>query len=317
MASIDALVKKGDILMVDNGVHMVMYRMPEGVLADHIRALMRSFGLTNKECADRLGISQEQFEAWLVHPDSIPITYLVPLAECLGVSVAYLLLPTTDDDYECFPCDANPALRMRQYARIQKDLYFDKDLLEWCRITPPIRFDNEVFDEVMTDLKTIKDGSLNLSYRAQSLFDMSHEHYEALSNLVENLNKHVFGNRQALLIDFDNEDRYDFQFNFPSHRDLCGSEKFLRLQERLSFINSEKEGFSAPSENESWHKLLSYWGLKYDDLDEMPADFDWESDGYFPDEEENIDEVDEDESMFDEEPKFVDYEDDDVPDFLR
>ena len=59
----------------------------------HVRNLMRKRHVMPEDCAEHIGADVDEFIGWLEGIGTIPPSYLVPLAEFLGVSVAALLIP--------------------------------------------------------------------------------------------------------------------------------------------------------------------------------------------------------------------------------
>lgn len=247
----------------------------------HVCNLMRKRHVTFEDCAEHIGADADEFVDWLNGLGTIPPSYLVPLAEFLGVSVAALLIPDTKSEEDCFPLDRRPMLRLRQYAYLAQEVSLDDSLMAVCRDAWKVKFENVVvpfvhdaksandiaqkgfdgnFDDMLAD--AVAQGVL--SRRARSIAELADDEYDGLLDAVEDTASNIYRNEPGLGMNLTRE-YDDVMSKVPAGWAL----RFLERQAHLSYINAHRNAFVAPCEDGDWMTTLiaSGWHPVANDFD--------------------------------------------------
>jgi hypothetical protein len=247
----------------------------------HVCNLMRKRHVTFEDCAEHIGADVDEFVDWLNGLGTIPPSYLVPLAEFLGVSVAALLIPDTKSEEDCFPLDRRPMLRLRQYAYLAQEVSLDDSLMAVCRDAWKVEFENVAIpftrDVHAADSVVqanygdhVEDALVDavakgvLSHRACSTAALADDEYDGLVNAVENTSLNVYCDKPCLGMNLTHEYE-DVMSKVPAGWAL----RFLKRQAHLSYINAHRNAFAAPSEDGDWMTTLiaSGWHPTANDFD--------------------------------------------------
>lgn len=247
----------------------------------HVCNLMRKRHVTSEDCAEHIGADADEFVDWLNGLGTIPPSYLVPLAEFLGVSVAALLIPDTKSEEDCFPLDRRPMLRLRQYAYLAQEVSLDDSLMAVCRDAWKVEFENVAIpftrDVHAADAVVqanygdhVEDALVDavtkgvLSHRACSTAALADDEYDGLVNAVENTSLNVYWDKPGLGMNLTHE-YADVMSNVPAGWAL----RFLKRQAHLSYINAHRNAFAAPCEDGDWMTTLiaSGWHPTANDFD--------------------------------------------------
>lgn len=234
----------------------------------HVCKLMRKRHVTFEDCAEHIGADVDEFVDWLNGLGTIPPSYLVPLAEFLGVSVAALLIPDTKSEEDCFPLDRRPMLRLRQYAYLAQEVSLDDNLMAVCRDAWKVEFENvavpftrdatlanktvgeDCRDSVEDMLATIDEQGV-LSRRARSIVALADDEYNGLLAAVEDTSSNIYHDEPRLGMNLTHE-YDDVMSKVPAGWAL----RFLKRQAYLSYINARRDAFVAPCENGDWMTTL-------------------------------------------------------------
>lgn len=246
----------------------------------HVCNLMRKRHVTFEDCAEYIGADADEFADWLNGLGTIPPSYLVPLAEFLGVSVAALLIPDTKSEEDCFPLDRRPMLRLRQYAYLAQEVSLDDSLMAVCRDAWKVEFENVAIPfvrdaKLANEIAMKSDGNVEdalvdavtkgvLSHRACSTAALADDEYDGLVNAVENTSLNVYCDKPGLGMNLTHE-YADVMSNVPAGWAL----RFLKRQAHLSYINAHRNAFAAPCEDGDWMTMLiaSGWHPTANDFD--------------------------------------------------
>lgn len=234
----------------------------------HVCNLMRKRHVTFEDCAEHIGADVDEFVDWMNGLGTIPPSYLVPLAEFLGVSVAALLIPDTKSEEDCFPLDRRPMLRLRQYAYLAQEVSLDDNLMAVCRDAWKVEFENvavpftrdatlanktigEDCRDSVEDMLAAIDEQGVLSRRARSIVALADDEYNGLLAAVENTSSNIYHDEPRLGMNLTHE--YDDAMSkVPAGWAL----RFLKRQAYLSYINARRDAFVAPCENGDWMTTL-------------------------------------------------------------
>ena len=247
----------------------------------HVCNLMRKRHVTFEDCAEHIGADVDEFVDWLNGIGTIPPSYLVPLAEFLGVSVAALLIPDTKSEEDCFPLDRRPMLRLRQYAYLAQEVSLDDSLMAVCLYAWKVEFEN-VGISFIRDVHAadsvvqanygdhVEDALVDavakgvLSYRACSTAALADDEYDGLVTALENTSLNVYCGEPCLGMDLTHE-YADVMSNVPDGWAL----RFLKRQAHLSYINAHRNAFAAPCKDGDWMTTLiaSGWHPTANDFD--------------------------------------------------
>lgn len=246
----------------------------------HACNLMRKRHVTFEDCAEHIGADADEFFDWLNGIGTIPPSYLVPLAEFLGVSVAALLIPDTKSEEDCFPLDRRPMLRLRQYAYLAQEVSLDDSLMAVCRDAWKVEFENvavpfvrdaKLANEIALKSDGDVDDALNdavmqgvLTSRARSVAELADDEYDGLLDAVENTASNIYRGKPGLGMNLTHE-YDDVMVKVPAGWAL----RFLERQAYLSYINAHRDAFTAPSEDGDWMTTLiaSGWHPTANDFD--------------------------------------------------
>lgn len=246
----------------------------------HVCNLMRKRHVTFEDCAEHIGADADEFVDWLNGLGTIPPSYLVPLAEFLGVSVAALLIPDTKSEEDCFPLDRRPMLRLRQYAYLAQEVSLDDSLMEVCRDAWKVEFENVAVPFVRdaksaNDIALKSDGNVDdalndavmqgvLTSRARSVAELADDEYDGLLDAVESTASNIYRDKPGLGMNLTHE-YDDVMVKVPAGWAL----RFLKRQAYLSYINAHRDAFTAPSEDGDWMTTLiaSGWHPTASDFD--------------------------------------------------
>lgn len=246
----------------------------------HVCNLMRKRHVTFEDCAEHIGADADEFVDWLNGLGTIPPSYLVPLAEFLGVSVAALLIPDTKSEEDCFPLDRRPMLRLRQYAYLAQEVSLDDSLMAVCRDAWKVEFENVAVPFVRdaksaNDIAMKSDGNFDdalndavmqgvLTSRARSVAELADDEYDGLLDAVENTASNIYLGKPGLGMNLTHE-YDDVMAKVPAGWAL----RFLKRQAYLSYINAHRDAFTAPSEDGDWMTTLiaSGWHPVANDFD--------------------------------------------------
>lgn len=246
----------------------------------HVCNLMRKRHVTFEDCAEHIGADVDEFVDWLNGLGTIPPSYLVPLAEFLGVSVAALLIPDTKSEEDCFPLDRRPMLRLRQYAYLAQEVSLDDSLMAVCRDAWKVEFENVVVPfvrdaKLANEIAMKNDGNFDdalndavtqgvLTNRARSIAGLADDEYDGLLDAVENTASNIYRDKPGLGMNLTHE-YDDVMAKVPAGWAL----RFLKRQAYLSYINAHRDAFTAPSEDGDWMTTLiaSGWHPTANDFD--------------------------------------------------
>lgn len=246
----------------------------------HACNLMRKRHVTFEDCAEHIGVDADEFFDWLNGIGTIPPSYLVPLAEFLGVSVAALLIPDTKSEEDCFPLDRRPMLRLRQYAYLAQEVSLDDSLMAVCRDAWKVEFENVVVPfvrdaKLANEIALKSDGNVDdalndavtqgvLTIRARSVAELADDEYDGLLDAVENTASNIYLGKPGLGMNLTHE-YDDVMVKVPAGWAL----RFLKRQAYLSYINAHRDAFTAPSEDGDWMTTLiaSGWHPTANDFD--------------------------------------------------
>lgn len=246
----------------------------------HVCNLMRKRHVTFEDCAEHIGADADEFFDWLNGIGTIPPSYLVPLAEFLGVSVAALLIPDTKSEEDCFPLDRRPMLRLRQYAYLAQEVSLDDSLMAVCRDAWKVEFENVVVPfvrdaKLANEIALKSDGNVDdalndavmqgvLTNRARSVAELADDEYDGLLDAVENTASNIYRDKPGLGMNLTHE-YDDVMVKVPAGWAL----RFLKRQAYLSYINAHRDAFTAPSEDGDWMTTLiaSGWHPTANDFD--------------------------------------------------
>lgn len=246
----------------------------------HVCNLMRKRHVTFEDCAEHIGADVDEFVDWMDGLGTIPPSYLVPLAEFLGVSVAALLIPDTKSEEDCFPLDRRPMLRLRQYAYLAQEVSLDDSLMAVCRDAWKVEFENvavpfvrdaKLANEIAMKSDGNVDDALNdavtqgvLTNRARSVAELADDEYDGLLDAVENTASNIYRDKPGLGMNLTHE-YDDVMVKVPAGWAL----RFLKRQAYLSYINAHRDAFTAPSEDGDWMTTLiaSGWHPTANDFD--------------------------------------------------
>ena len=246
----------------------------------HVCNLMRKRHVTFEDCAEHIGADVDEFVDWMDGLGTIPPSYLVPLAEFLGVSVAALLIPDTKSEEDCFPLDRRPMLRLRQYAYLAQEVSLDDSLMAVCRDAWKVEFENvavpfvrdaKLANEIALKSDGNVDDALNdavvqgvLTNRARSVAELADDEYDGLLDAVENTASNIYRDKPGLGMNLTHE-YDDVMVKVPAGWAL----RFLKRQAYLSYINAHRDAFTAPSEDGDWMTTLiaSGWHPVANDFD--------------------------------------------------
>lgn len=246
----------------------------------HVCNLMRKRHVTFEDCAEHIGADADEFVDWLNGLGTIPPSYLVPLAEFLGVSVAALLIPDTKSEEDCFPLDRRPMLRLRQYAYLAQEVSLDDSLMAVCRDAWKVEFENVAVPFVRdaksaNDVALKSDGNVDdalndavmqgvLTSRARSVAELADDEYDGLLDAVESTASNIYRDKPGLGMNLTHE-YDDVMVKVPAGWAL----RFLKRQAYLSYINAHRDAFTAPSEDGDWMTTLiaSGWHPTANDFD--------------------------------------------------
>lgn len=234
----------------------------------HVRNLMRKRHVMPEDCAEHIGADVDEFVDWLNGIGTIPPSYLVPLAEFLGVSVAALLIPDTKSEEDCFPLDRRPMLRLRQYAYLAQEVSLDDNLMAVCRDAWKVEFENvavpftrdatlanktvgEDCRDSVEDMLAAIDEQGVLSRRARSIVALADDEYNGLLAAVEDTSSNIYHDEPRLGMNLTHEYE-DVMSKVPAGWAL----RFLKRQAYLSYINAHRDAFTAPSEDGDWMTTL-------------------------------------------------------------
>lgn len=234
----------------------------------HVCNLMRKRHVMFEDCAEHIGADVDEFVDWLNGLGTIPPSYLVPLAEFLGVSVTALLIPDTKSEEDCFPLDRRPMLRLRQYAYLAQEVSLDDSLMAVCRDAWKVEFENvavpftrdatlanktvgEDCRDSVEDMLSAIDEQGVLSRRARSIVALADDEYNGLLAAVENTSSNIYHDEPRLGMNLTHEYE-DVMSKVPAGWAL----RFLKRQAYLSYINARRDAFVAPCENGDWMTTL-------------------------------------------------------------
>lgn len=243
-------------------------------IRQNILDLIKERGITLAECADRIHVDPRELAAWLEDGNSVPLSYLYPLAECLNVSLVELLVPNTNVKAGDYLLDMAPLMRLRQLARLLSETRQSESLRRCCFVNGnygrKIHFENPYITWRKDNEAT--GCSLELSPRTRSCIEMPFEEAGVFVDALAQLSKKFY----LTCPDF-NMDLGDIYRDFFENKTFDSVNEFLVGQTICSYLMEHELACVAPDEDGDWNDMFIALGCAtkdmQDDFDDTCIDF--------------------------------------------
>lgn len=243
-------------------------------IRQNILDLIKERGITLAECADRIRVDPRELAAWLEDGNSVPLSYLYPLAECLNVSLVELLVPNTNVKAGDYLLDMAPLMRLRQLARLLDETRQSESLQRCCFVNGnygrKIHFENPYITWQKDNEAT--GCSLELNPRTRSCIEMPFEEAGVFVDALAELSKKFY----LKCADF-NMDLGDIYRDFFVDKTFDFLNEFLVGQTICSYLMEHELACVAPAEDGDWNDMFIALGCAtkamQDDFDDTCIDF--------------------------------------------